>query len=139
VPEAALLFDVVFFVVLTSILVQGTTIPFVADRLRVTERTPTRPPSPLESVSALPDGTSLHEIEVRPGSAAAGCRLVELGLPGRALVVLVNRGDAFLVPQGATALEPGDVVLVLADDPTARQVGAILAEPAPDGDETDAQ
>ncbi len=50
-----------------------------------------------------------------PGSFGDGRPLVELHLPARALVVLVERDHAYIVPTGATRLSPGDHVLILAD------------------------
>lgn len=41
--------------------------------------------------------------------------MIELGLPEGSLIVLISRGDEFVVPQGSTALVGGDEVLVLAD------------------------
>jgi cell volume regulation protein A len=115
VPEAARLFDVVFFVVLASVLVQGTTTPAAAGLLGVRSSTRPSPPPPIEAVGAIGEGTGLHELTVVDGAPAAGRRLVDLGLPAGALVVLVTRDGAFVVPTGATALRAGDQVLVLAD------------------------
>ena len=116
VPEAVLLFDVVFFVVLTSVLLQGTTLGPVARLLRVTVPTAERRRSPLEPGEPLPDGTALRELTIPPRSFGDGRAVVELGLPERALLVLVERDGAYIVPTGATRLTAGDVVLVLADD-----------------------
>jgi potassium/hydrogen antiporter len=130
-PEAQLVFDVVFFVVLTSVLVQGTTLPVVSRLLGVSESRRPRPPYPFEPAGSLPDGTSLHEIDVPADAPIAGRRLVDLGLPERALVVLITRDDRFVLPQGRTAVEAGDVLLVLSDAATARRVAELVA-----GDDT---
>lgn len=39
-----------------------------------------------------------------------------LGLPKGALIVLIGRGNEHLVPDGSTVLEPGDHLLILADE-----------------------
>jgi potassium/hydrogen antiporter len=116
IAEAELIFNVVFFIVLTSVLVQGTTIPVVARWLGVdAPLAPHRPPA-LEFVGANDgQGANLFQLTVAQGAAAAGRQLVDLRLPPGALIVLVTRAGVYLVPQGATVLEPGDSVLVLAD------------------------
>lgn len=117
-PQAELLFDVVFFVVLSSVLIQGTTVGWVARLAGVSVPVHDRAPAPLEAGQPLPDGTSLRELEVPPGSVADGRALVELRLPERALLVLVDRDGAYIVPTGATRLAAGDSVLLLADEAT---------------------
>ncbi|GAA4006240.1 potassium/proton antiporter [Deinococcus rubellus] len=114
VPNANLLFNAVFFIVLTSVLLQGTTLTLVARWLRVREDTPKRPVYP---IAYRPTGTGrndMAEVDVGPGSEADGRRIMDLKLPPDALVILVHRGGEFLVPKGATTLQAGDSVLVLA-------------------------
>lgn len=137
IPEAALLFDVVFFVVLTSVLLQGTTLGPVAQLAKVTVPMPNRTPAPLEAGSPLPDGTSLRQLAIPSGSFGDGRALVELRLPQRALLVLVDRDGTFIVPTGATRLAAGDSVLLLADDDTFRQARDRLT--APDEDASSAR
>ena len=126
VPEAEMIFDLVFFIVLTSVLIQGTTIPQVARRLGVATRlVPTRL-YPLQFIPATPSDAELVEIVVPMRSAAVGKSIVELGLPKGALIVLVSRGDEWLIPTGSTALEAGDALLLLADRPAIAEIRPIL-------------
>ena len=114
VPNANLLFNAVFFIVLTSVLLQGTTLTLVARWLKVREEVPDRPVYP---IAYRPTGTGrndMAEVDVGPGSEADGRRIMDLKLPPDALVILVHRGGEFLVPKGATTLRAGDSVLVLA-------------------------
>lgn len=131
VPEAPLLFDVVFFVVLTSVLVQGTTLGPVARIARATVPVPVRAPAPLEAGQPLPDGTALREVEVPERSFGDGRALVELRLPEGALLVLVDREGSYIVPTGATRLAAGDTVLLLADDRAFRDTRDRLTRPDP--------
>lgn len=130
VPEADLLFNVVFFVVLVSVLVQGTTLDLVARLFGATVAVPARMPAPLEPGVTLPDGTALRELEVPAGSTAAGAMVVDLHLPKRALLVLVQRDGTYIVPTGSTVLNEGDVVLLLADADTMERARRLLAVPA---------
>lgn len=126
VPQAETLFDVVFFVVIISVLVQGTTIPLVARRLGVAAPLPHRRPYPIEPVSTSAGDAEMHEVIVGDDSPASGRQIVDLGLPKGTLLVLISRGDQFLVPQGATVLRPGDKALVLADAESLRGARGIL-------------
>jgi len=109
------LFNVVFFVVLVSVLVQGTTIPTVARWLRVTGPLPAAPAYPIESVAHADASAALHEINVPVASRIAGRRVFELGLPPDVLIVLIDRDGDVIVPRGETTVQPGDRLMVLAD------------------------
>ncbi|MDQ4144389.1 MAG: potassium/proton antiporter [Actinomycetota bacterium] len=115
-PQSELIFNVVFFIVLTSVLVQGTTIPVVARWLGVDAPLERRRWDVVDALGAGPGTIQLHEVSVTDGSPAAGRQIVDLDLPQGALVVLVSRDGEFVVPQGSTVLMPGDEVLLLADE-----------------------
>ena len=114
--QAELLFNVVFFIVLTSVLLQGTTIPVVARWLTVDAPLERRRRQLVDAVEAGSAMTDLHEVVVAADSPAAGRQIVDLQLPEGVLVVLVSRDRDFVIPQGSTVLLPGDTVLLLADD-----------------------
>ncbi len=126
VPQAETIFNLVFFIVLTSVLIQGSTIPLVARWLRVAAPLRLRRRSPLEFESTNGIRGELVEIELAAGSPAAGRRIVELGLPKGALLVLIGRGEGFFVPSGGTALESGDTLYLLTDKETLGQVKRLL-------------
>lgn len=115
VPDADRIFNAVFFVVLASVAVQGTTIPFVARWLGVGSAPTGARTSSFDAVISGDTGHHLHELVVPPGSPVAGHTLVELGLPPGLLVVLLRRGNATLMPQGGTEIAEGDELLVLGE------------------------
>ncbi len=102
-PNAELYFNVVFFVVLTSVLVQGTTLGWLAGRLG------------LVAPVAAKTKPVMTELRVGVGAAMVGQRIMDLAMPKEALVVLVTRGEEFVVPRGDTRLQAGDTLQVLAD------------------------
>lgn len=106
--EAQLIFDVVFFVVITSVLVQGTTIPQVARLLRLEVPPPAATPMPLREHVA----EHLVELELPAGAAAVGQRIFDLHLPRDILVVLIARDGAHIIPNGTTELQAGDLLLL---------------------------
>ncbi len=114
-PHAELYFNVVFFVVITSVLLQGTTLAWVARRLGLQAPIEGRPERPLEFLPGRRTTSRLEEFEVQQGSKAAGRQIVDLRLPRTTLVVLISRREDYVVPKGGTVLEAGDRVMVLAD------------------------
>lgn len=115
IADSDLFFNIVFFVVLTSVLLQGTSIPIVARSLGLQEPAPLRREYPLEYVSRGTTRNDLVEIPLPKGSSVVGKQVVNLGMPHSALIVLISRNNDFLIPRGATALETGDKLLVLAE------------------------
>lgn len=115
VPKADLIFNTVFFIVLTSVLLQGTTIPLVAKWLGVDAPMSPRRPRPLEFTPTGDLKGDLVEIVIPANSAVVGKQIVELGLAEGALIVLLDRCDEHIIPSGGTVLQAGDTLLVLAD------------------------
>lgn len=137
VDGADVLFNVVFFVVLVSVLLQGTTLDMVARLFDATVPAPLRTPAPLEAGEPLPDGTALRQLEIPNGSIADGAMIIDLRLPKRALLVLIERDGTYIVPTGSTVLADGDIVTLLVDAEALEQARRLLAEPAdaPEGGE----
>jgi cell volume regulation protein A len=115
IPKSDLIFNLVFFIVLVSVLLQGTTLPAIARWLKV--GAPALPPSaaPLELTPTAGPDSRLVELKVAADAASVGRQIVELGLPPGALIVMVRRAAGNVIPTGALVLEAGDTLLVLAD------------------------
>ncbi len=105
------IFNAVFFVVLVSTLLQGTTIEWFARRLHLVEPAPavTTPPLQVDALGPL----ELVEFTVAADHAIAGSAVGGLGLPPHALIAAVNRGPDTIPPGGATLLQPGDRLYIL--------------------------
>ena len=133
-PQAQVVFNTVFFITITSVLVQGTTIPVAARLLGVTAPPP---PSTSHLAELIPEGAISKELVemTLPGTArAAGLQIVDVGLPQGVLIVLLSRDDDAIVPQGGTVLEPGDRLWVLVDADASGEVRELLgAESEADG------
>lgn len=115
IPQARTIFNVVFFVVLTSVLIQGTTIPFVSKLLKVDAPFAKKRNYPIEFEKSEGIDAELTDVIVPYESVAAGKRIADLNTPDKCLIMLISRGDKFIIPSGPTVLEGGDVLLVLAN------------------------
>ena len=112
IDSAETIFNAVFFVVVVSTLVQGTTLERFAARLGLVSPGPAVVAAPLE-VDAL--GTlELVDFAVADDHAIAGSAVRELGLPRSALIAVVARGGNTIPPRGSTVIKPGDRLFVLA-------------------------
>jgi cell volume regulation protein A len=107
------LFSIVFFVVVTSTLVQGATFEPLAARLGLTTDEPALPRRLLESGRIRRLGGDVISYRLKPGAAAAGHLVRELGLPREALVNVIVRDGAAIPPRGSTELLEGDELHVL--------------------------
>lgn len=114
VPGASLLFDVVFFVVLLSALVQGWTLPWIARILGLELPAEPTPPVTLVLSSLRHVEADIVDFTIATDSHAAGRRIRELALPDGTVIAIVARGDRLIPPRGETKIEAGDhVILVL--------------------------
>jgi cell volume regulation protein A len=113
-PAAGQTFDVVFFVVVLSALVQGWSLPTVARWLRLEEKSEETPPVTLEISSLQHVDGDIVDYFISPDSRAAGRTVKQLALPAGVVIALVTRADQIVPPHGSTRLEVGDhVILVL--------------------------
>ena len=112
---AHVIFNVVFFITLVSLLTQGTTVSAMARLLGLAEK---EKRSGNNFGMELPEGikSAMSEIEVTDTLLAHGTHLMDLSLPDNTLVVMVKRGDRFFVPRGGTRLAAGDKLLVITDN-----------------------
>jgi cell volume regulation protein A len=107
------LFSIVFFVVVTSTLVQGASFEPLAQRLGLTTDEPALPRRLLESGRIRRMGGDVVSYRLRHGAAAAGHLVRELGLPREALVNVIVRDGRAIPPRGSTELREGDELHVL--------------------------
>lgn len=127
VPGANIIFHLIFFVVLASVMVQGVSIGWVAKWLKVDAPQPVIDYHELEFIPDVNIDSRLVEIRVPPHSPVVGRSLMQLALPREVLVVVIRRGIENLVPNGATIFEADDRVLLLASPALLPQLQAQLA------------
>jgi cell volume regulation protein A len=107
------LFAIVFFVVVTSTLVQGASFEPLAKRLGLTTDEPALPRRLLESGRIRRMGGDVIAYRLPPGAAASGHRIRELELPREALVNVIVRDGHAIPPRGSTEMREGDELHIL--------------------------
>ena len=108
-----LIFQVAFFVVLLSTVLQGLTIEPVARWLGVSADEAAIPAPLVEPVILNRLGAETMQFPVRAGDAITGHPVRELGLPREALLNVIVRGERAIPPRGSTIIQEGDHLHVL--------------------------
>jgi cell volume regulation protein A len=126
VPDSERFFDIVFFAVLVSTLLQGTTFETFARRLGVTTNERALP-TPLTDQRAMQRlGAEVIEFEVGAADAANGTRVRDLGMPRDALLNVIVRGEQAIPPRGSTQILAGDRLHVLVRQEVAIEFSELL-------------
>jgi potassium/hydrogen antiporter len=112
-PSGPLLFNIVFFVVLVSALLQGWTLPALPRRLGLHQAEKPRSPVTLEITSLRTVDGDIVEYTVEPGTLAADRAVRELALPEGVVVALIARDQQLIPPRGSTVVRPGDHLFVV--------------------------
>jgi cell volume regulation protein A len=113
IEKAGVIFNIVFFISLTSVLIQGTSIPKVAKWLHVSLPTKVKSVTVADILLSESIGSEMAEITISPDTYAAGMKIVDLRFPQNVRIALLKRGDNYIIPDGSTIIEPGDVLFVL--------------------------
>jgi cell volume regulation protein A len=126
VPRSLEFFNIVFFAVLVSTLLQGMTFERLARALGVTTTEPALPRPLAESGTIRRLGAEVVEFRVGDQDAVAGSRIRELGLPREALVNVIVRGEQAIPPRGSTRIEVGDRLHILVRQEVSDEVDELI-------------
>ena len=116
IPKADLIFNLVFFISITSVLLQGTTLPWMAKLLHVTVPAKSKRRTGLDFEGTDKIKKEMQEVVLSNHSTAVGRWIVELGVPATVNILAVRRGKVYIAPTGSTMLQAGDELFVLAED-----------------------
>lgn len=112
---ASTIFNLVFFISVMSVLLQGMTLTWVARKLHVDVPEKVKRKFPLDLELKDNSKSELLEIDIPAESPAAGKQIVQLALPKQSMIVLIHRDGKYIAPDGETSIVGGDHLLVLAD------------------------
>ena len=113
-PGAGVIFNIVFFITIVSLVIQGTTVSWVARMLGLSV--------PLEKTGndfgvELPEeiDSNLHDMTITQEILDKADTLKDMNLPKGTLVMIVKRGDEYLIPNGTLKLHVGDKLLLISE------------------------
>lgn len=115
IPQADTIFNIVFFVVITSVFIQGTSIPVLSRILKLDVPLAKKTNYPIEFEKTAALDAEMIDVIVPFDSEVVGKRICDLDIPEKCLIVLVCRAGNFAIPSGDMVIESGDVLLVLAN------------------------
>lgn len=134
VPHAKMMFNIVFFITIMSLLVQGTTVSGMAHWLGLSLPTPPKRTLKEFDVEFSDDiKSAMCEIIVNDQMLKDGRRVMDVSMPEHTLLVMVKRDRKYFIPRGNTVLDKGDVLLIITDNEEAmretyRQLGVSQPE-----------
>lgn len=130
-PNSEHLFTLVFFIVLTSVLLQGKSLMLVARWLGVDEPLRARPRSPLAFERGKDCQNDMREVELSAESVLVGQTVARIRLPGDVLILLIRRGNEFVIPRGPTMLQAFDTLMLFGRPDALSQAREHLLTPHP--------
>jgi potassium/hydrogen antiporter len=128
IEKSETIFNVVFFIVLTSLILQGSMIAKVAHFLRLSVKKKKGSLYPFEFENKEGSDTKLVEYIVPYVTGVEEKTLVELKIPEGCLIALICRGEDYIIPNGKEKLKPGDVLLVLTNHLSEQEFAKLLRE-----------
>ncbi len=111
--QAHIIFDIVFFVVLVSALIQGVTLKFVAKRFGLLYEAIEDPSFPVDIEVLEKTKNGIKEVTICRNDFAIDKRVVDLNLPSGCLVLFIKREGSFVIPDGSTKFLKNDKILVV--------------------------
>lgn len=126
-PDAYPLFNIVFFAVMTSALLQGTALPWVVKLMKLDAK-PTIDIEPLiQFMTVANPNAEIVEVSVPSYCRIDGKTLQEIEMPQDLLVVAVIRQNAIITPRGQTRLIGGDQLLILTPKQSEERIRKLIA------------
>ena len=116
-PHAKDIFNIVFFITILSLIIQGTTVSAMAKWLHLSQTVLRKRKLKNFDVEISDEIKSyMSEISIKEEFLANGTRLMDLNVPDNTLIAMVKRDNQFFIPRGNTGLQVGDRILVITDD-----------------------
>jgi len=116
--KADVIFHLIFFIVITSVLLQGTTLYPLAKVLDLEDLTYLHHPNSTSSINDIKSYSSneLIEIVINVDSPIVGNKIVDLGFPQNSMIILIYRDGVYITPHGGTILEAMDRLTIISPD-----------------------
>jgi cell volume regulation protein A len=115
IDKADMIFNLVYFISVTSVMIQGTTLSVVAKWLKVALPSEDKPLNPIDIFMSQTTKTAIMELEIGKNDVAVGKTIQDLQLPAATHIGAVRRDGTYFAPSDTTVFAFGDQLIVLAD------------------------
>ncbi|MFC7062727.1 potassium/proton antiporter [Halobacillus seohaensis] len=126
VNNSQLMFNIVFFIVILSTLVQGSSITWVAEKFKLVSERKTNPIHSLELISMGKANVEMMQYDVNKSNLIVGQSLETLDLPNKALISAIIRDGEVITPYGQTTIQSGDTLYIMVTKKVKKEVRRIL-------------
>ncbi|WP_458627320.1 potassium/proton antiporter [Winogradskyella sp. PC D3.3] len=116
IDKANMIFNIVFFISVTSVLIQGTTLSLFAKWLNVALPEEVKPIAENDRYILNLPKSAMEEIAIPQNSFAVDKRIIDLHFPKSAFIVMIKRNNKFVRPGGSTVIEANDTLVLLLDN-----------------------
>jgi cell volume regulation protein A len=116
IDKAPMIFNIVFFIAVSSVIIQGTTLSIFAKWLKVVLPNEPKPLNEVDKLIIDLPKTSIKEYKLQKQDAASYKRIVDLNFPTTGMIVVIERDGEYIRPGGSTLLYPQDKLTIIADN-----------------------
>ena len=113
IDNSHIIFNIVFFIVISSAIIQGWSIKYITKLLKVTAKPDVNINSPIEFQTLGNNSSELLDFIIPYNSDMKDKTIIDLNLPKDCLIIFICRDEKFFVPNGNTILKGGDVLQIL--------------------------
>lgn len=114
IPHARMFFNIVFFITILSLIIQGTTVTAAAKWFDMVDEPERKDEFGIELPEEIK--SAMSEIDITPAVLSHGNKLMQLTLPNHTLAVMVKREGRYFIPKGNTELKENDKLLIISDN-----------------------
>ncbi|MCP3026844.1 potassium/proton antiporter [Halobacillus sp. A5] len=126
VENSQLMFNVVFFIVIVSTVAQGSSITWVAEKLKLVSEMKTNPIHSLELISIGKANVEIMQFDVSAKNLIVGQSLENMELPDKALINAIIRDGEVITPYGQTTIQAGDTLYIMVTKRVKKEVKTLL-------------
>jgi potassium/hydrogen antiporter len=123
VPHAEIMFNIIFFIVIISMISQGVLMKVLVKQLRLQ---PQEEPEHISEYERERKSNEFIEFEISPNSKLIGSTIFDLRLPEDVMVVLIHRNDDDFIPKESTELKPLDRLVCLVNKQVIPEIIGLL-------------
>ncbi|MDO4229703.1 MAG: potassium/proton antiporter [Capnocytophaga sp.] len=117
IEKAHVIFNIVFFISVTSVLIQGTTLSIFAKWLHLASPQPAEnEENPADAIIREHPKAVMQEILITEDNHIVNKKIVDITFPKNAIIAMIKRNDKYLTPNGSTKIDANDTLIVISDN-----------------------